>query len=220
VQKTAFLSFPSFGKALCVCAPIKGMRFLGYLTLRARAARLRRENAKKAKAAANKLFPGEKWIKAEDGIYLSPRRAVGKKSNYEHELRDARILRDMGSTIYFVPESSRQEGKKYDAIVNGLQFEFKNAGGNANTLITQFLRSRLQAPNVFINLEASNLTRHEIISALYGARNSVTHTDRKGNIIKGYADSNRFSGGRIILKIRGQDDLIYLNVDNLKIPGQ
>jgi hypothetical protein len=195
------------------------MRFLGYLTLRARAARLRRENAKKAKAAANKLFPGEKWIKAEDGIYLSPRRAVGKKSNYEHELRDARILRDMGSTVYLVSEPNT-EGKKYDAIVNGLQFEFKNAGGNANTLITQFLRSRLQAPNVFINLEASNLTRHEIISALYGARNSVTHADRRGNIIKGYADSNRFSGGRIILKIGGQEGLIYLNVDNLKIPGQ
>jgi hypothetical protein len=200
------------------------MRFLRYLKhlLQAHSAGSWRQNAKNsktAKAAANKLFPREKWVKVEEGIYLSPRRAIGKKSNYTNELRDAQILRDMGSTVYLVSEPNT-EGKKYDAIVNGLQFEFKNVGGNANTLITQFLKSRSQAPNVFINLEASNLTRHEVISALYGARNSVTHTDRRGNIIKGYADSSSFSGGRIILKIREQESLIYLNVGNLKIPWQ
>ena len=60
-----------------------------------------RENAKKAKKAANLLFPEEKWIFTEDGIYLSPRRPVGGKSNYKDELRDAQILRDLGSTVYF-----------------------------------------------------------------------------------------------------------------------
>jgi hypothetical protein len=59
----------------------------------------------------------------EDGIYLSPRRPVGKNSNYKDELRDAQILRDLGSTVYLVPESSRQSGRKYDAIVNGMKFE-------------------------------------------------------------------------------------------------
>jgi len=65
-----------------------------------REAKRRRKNAKKAKKAADKLFPAEKWIKVEDGIYLSPRRPVGKKSNYADELRDAQILRDTGSTVY------------------------------------------------------------------------------------------------------------------------
>jgi len=177
----------------------------------AREAKRRADNAKKAKAAADQLFPNEQWNSVEDGIYLSPRRAIGKKSNYKDELRDAQILRGMGSTIYLVPESSRQAGKKYDAIVNGLKFEFKNIKGNTNTLEHQFLRSRSQAPNVFINLEKSSLTRREIMSTLYGAKKKPG-TEK----IRGYAHYNRFKGGRIILKIRDQENLIYLNVDDLK----
>jgi hypothetical protein len=177
------------------------------------------DNAKKAREAADQLFPGEKWKTVEEGIYLSSRRPVGKNSNYKDELRDAQILRNFGSTVYLVPESSRQAGKKYDAIVNGMKMEFKNIGGNANTLAAHFLSSRSQAPNVFINLEASNLSRHEVMGTLYIARNSVTHTDMFGNIIKGYAERNKFHGGRIILKLKGHKNLIYLNVDDLKMPG-
>ena len=187
------------------------------LTSRAEAwERRRRENAKKAEEAAGRLFPGENWMTVEDGIYLSPNRKTGKGSNHEEELNDAKILRDLGHTVYLVPEPRKTLGKKYDAIVNGDKMEFKNVGGNANTLITHFLKSRSQAPNVFINLERSHLTRREIMAALYGARNSQSHPDKKGNIIKGYAGYNAFSGGRIILKIRGNSRLVYLNVDALK----
>jgi hypothetical protein len=181
-------------------------------------AKRRTDYAKKTKTAADRLFPNEQWKSVEDGIYLSPRRAIGKKSNYKDELRDAQILRGTGSTIYLVPENSRQAGTKYDAIVNGMKFEFKNVRGNANTLAAHFLKSRSQAPNVFINLETSVLSRHEVISTLYNARNSVTHTDMYGNIIKGYAERNKFHGGRIILKLKGHKNLIYLNVDDLKSP--
>jgi len=178
----------------------------------------RADNAKKAREAADHLFPGENWKKVEDRIYLSPRRPVGKNSNYTDELRDAQILRDLGSTVYLVPESSRQAGKKYDAIVNGMKFEFKNIKGNANTLAAHFLKSRSQAPNAFINLETSDLKRGEVMGALYSARNSVPHTDENGNIIKGYAERNKFRGGRIILKLKRHKKLIYLNVDDLKLP--
>jgi hypothetical protein len=180
-------------------------------------AKMRRENARKAREAADKFFPHEKWEKIEEGIYRSPRRAIGKNSNYLNELRDAQILRDWGGTVYLVSEPNT-EGRKYDAIVDGLRFEFKNVGGNENTLIAHFLKSRSQAPHVFINLENSPLTQREAISALYGARNSKAHTTKRGNIIKGYADYNRFTGGRIILKLKGHADLIYLNVDNLELP--
>jgi len=184
----------------------------------ARASWRKRENAKKAKEKADLLFPSEDWNEIENGIFLSPNRTVGKNSGFDDEFLDAQILRDLGSTVYLVPESSRQAGKKHDAIVDGMVFEFKNVGGNANTLVTQFLKSRSQAPNVFINLDTSNLSREEAISALYGARNSKTHTDRKGHVIKGYADRNRFDGGRIVLKVRGVENLIYLKVDGLKAP--
>ena len=170
-----------------------------------------KENAKKAKEAADKLFPGEQWITVEDGIYLSPRRAVGEKSNYKNELRDAQILRDLGSTVYLIPDVRSAPGKKYDAIVNGLQFEFKDIGGNTNTLEHQFLRSRSQAPNVFINMETSNLTRSEIMSTLYGARNKP-----ETNESHGYAHYNKFKGGKIIIKLGGKEGLIYLKVDSLK----
>jgi len=176
----------------------------------------RHDNAVRSKTFAEQEFPGEKWLPIEDGIYLSPHRPIGKKSNYQDELRDAQILRDLGSTVYLVPEVRSNKEKKYDAIVNGVKMEFKNVGGNANTLAAHFLKSRSQAQNVFINLETSNLKRSEIMGALYNARNSVTHVDPYGNIIKGYDDSNKFAGGRIILKIKEHKNLIYLKVDDLK----
>jgi hypothetical protein len=174
--------------------------------------KLRAINARKARDAVNQEFPGEKWKLIETGIYLSPRRLIGRHSGYAKELCDAQILRDFGSTVYLVPEDRSDTRKKFDAIVNGLDFEFKDIGGNANTLEHQFLRSRSQAPNVFINLEKSNLSRREIMSTLYGARNKVESTRSHG-----YAHYNRFSGGRIILKIKDSSNLIYLNVDDLKI---
>jgi len=170
------------------------------------------ENARKAKIIADQEFPEEKWKTVEDGIYLSPNRPIGAKSSYKDELSDAQILRSFGGTVYLVPDVRSIAGKKYDAIVNGLKFEFKNVGGNANTLEHQFLRSRSQAPNVFINLETSNLTEKQIMSTLYGARNKAeTGTSH------GYSYYNKFHGGRIILKIKGQDRLLYVNVDDLKI---
>jgi hypothetical protein len=177
--------------------------------------RRQENNARKAKEAADQLFPGEKWKQVEERIYLSPNRPIGEKSNYKDEKRDAEILRSFGGAVYLVPDDSRVSGTKYDAIVNGLQFEFKNVSGNESTLETQFLRSRRQAPNVFINLETSNLTRRKIMSTLFGARNRPTTKERKG-----YEGYNQFSGGQIILKIKGHKHLICLNVDDLKIPRQ
>jgi len=171
------------------------------------------ENERKARQLADQEYPGEKWEKEDDRIYSSPRR---KRTNFENEFRDAQILRDFGSTIFLVPENSRQPGTKYDAIVNGMKFELKNVGGKPNTLFTHFLKSRSQAPNVFINLETSDMTRHEAIGALFSARNSVTHTDKQGRVIKGYAEKNKFNGGRIILKLKKHKNLIYMNVDDLK----
>ena len=170
--------------------------------------KLRQENAQKAREAADKFFPNEQWKQVEDEIYLSPRRPIGKHSNYQNELRDAQILRDLGSTVYLVSDDSRQPGRKFDAIVDGLKFEFKNMQGKGiSTLQEHFFSSRSQAPNVFINLENSSLTKNQAISALYGARNNT----------KRYTMKNCFTGGRIILKIRGHKNLIYLDVDRLKV---
>ena len=147
----------------------------------AREIKRRQENAKNAKEAANGLFPGEKWIHKEEGIYLSPNRPIGKKTNFEDELKDAQILRDLGSIVYLVSEMRSMPGKKYDAIVNGMMMEFKNMhGSSTRTLKDHFLDSREQAPNVFINLEKSKLTKREIMTTLYAARNSADYAKRTG----------------------------------------
>jgi len=170
----------------------------------------RQENAKKAREAADQLFPGEKWVEVEESIYRSPNRPIGGKTSYKEELRDAQILRNLGSTIYLVPDIRSMPGKKYDAIVNGLKVEFKNQhGSSVRTLKDHFLASREQAPNVFINLEKSPLTRRQIMNTLYATRNSDDY-DKK----------NKFNGGKVILKIKGQENLVYLNVDDLKSSGK
>jgi hypothetical protein len=167
----------------------------------------RRKKAQKAKETAARLFPDEKWIKVENGIYLSSRRAIGKKTNYAEELRDARILRDIGSTVYLVPENRRTSDKKYDAIVDGLKMEFKNQhGASTYSLMDHFLDSREQAPNVFLNLEKSPLSHKKIIKILYRARNSKNYLRKSKDCI----------GGIIILKVKEFDRLIFLNVDDLK----
>jgi hypothetical protein len=105
-----------------------------------------------------------------------------------------------------VPEVRSDPNKKYDSIVNGLTMEFKNIHGDSvSTLQEQFLKSRAQAPNVFINTEKSSLAKNDIISGLYGARNNPRYTKK-----------STFAGGKIILKIKGHKKLIYLKVDNLK----
>jgi len=51
----------------------------------------------------------------------------------------------------------------------------------------------------------------QLMLTLYGARNKVgTDTSH------GYSYYNKYKGGRIILKIRGYDSLIYLGVNDLK----
>jgi hypothetical protein len=166
-----------------------------------------KDNAEKAREAVDRLFPGEKWVKYGERVYVSSRRKTGNKSNFEDELRDAQILRDRGSTVYLVSEDNRQSGRKYDAVVDGLQMEFKNQhGASTLTLKDHFLTSREQAPNVFINLEDSPLTRKRILRTLYGARNSDDYLEK----------SKYNKGGIIILKINGIDRLIYLDVDDLK----
>jgi len=189
-------------------APYIGMKIFQYLTkmLVIKEAKKKHENAENARKAAEKLFPGEKWKEVENGIYLSPRRAIGKKSNYVNELRDAQILRDFGCTVYLVPENTRNKDTQFDAIVNGMKVEFKNQNGKSElTLKDHFLKSREQAPNVFINLEKSLLSKHKIMSVLYAARTSLD-----------YYKKNKYpEGGFIFIKIRGHEKLYYLNINEM-----
>jgi hypothetical protein len=178
-----------------------------------------RDNERRAREAADRLFPGEKWSQKDvwgDRIFVAEHKPTGT-ANFNHELRDAQILRNAGGTVYLVPEP-KTDSKKYDSITNGLQVEYKNITGGAGSLHKRFFESREQAPNVFINLEDSKLTEREIISTLRGARNSAAHRGKNGKLIRGYNEWNKFpEGGTIILKMPNMEELIYIDVDSLKV---
>ena len=167
------------------------------------------ENEKKAKETADRLFPEEKWNqKTEYGerIYVSDRRKIGNKTNFKDELHDAQILRDLGSTVYLVPENNRSNEKQFDAIVDGERMELKNQKGKSvRTLKDHFIKSREQAPSVFINLENSPLSKHKIISTVYKVRNS-----------NDFKETKYPNGGVVILKINGNNSLIKINIDDMK----
>jgi len=139
-----------------------------------------KDNAEKTKNTAENLFPNEKWIEWEERIYVSEHRKRG--GSFGDEIRAAQILMDLGSIVYLVPEDKKTPGKKYDAIVDGGKMEFKNMGGGSEgTLTEHFYRSRKQAPNVFINLEKSPLSKHRVISILIGARETMIKSHRGFN---------------------------------------
>ena len=169
----------------------------------------------KAKREAQRLFPGHRWIQEGERIFISSNKGTRTRPGFQGEMRNAQILRDLGYTVHLVPELARTAGRKYDALVNGFRVEFKNSAGTASTLKTHFLLSRSQAPNVFINLESSNLSRRQAIDALHTARMSRNHTDRNGVVRKGWDDINRFAGGTVILKLKGRSDLVYIDVNAL-----
>ena len=56
------------------------------------------------------------------------------------------------------------------------------------------------------------LSKKDIISTLYGARNRPETPKSHG-----YAHHNKFEGGLIILKLKDQGRLIYIKVDDMKI---
>ena len=171
----------------------------------AKETRRRQDNERKTIAAFKNEFPNEK-IEQDRGVPVASSRDR-ETDGYKNEIRDAQILQELGNYVILTPELRSNTDKKFDAFVNGLAYEFKNIHGNSpRTLRKRFLESREQAENVFINLEKSKLRRRQIIGILRGVRN--------GGDYKKY---NKHKGGRIILKIRGVNHLIYLNVDDLKI---
>jgi SPP1 gp7 family putative phage head morphogenesis protein len=54
-------------------------------------------NLRRAQREAQRLYPNHAWMPHGDRIFLSRRRAIGAKTNFADELRDAQILRDRGA---------------------------------------------------------------------------------------------------------------------------
>jgi len=106
------------------------------------------ENAKKAQKAAEKLFPGEKFVsdiaevqpdnKFAEGIVIPQNVKVAQsrmpintsqQDILRKELRQAETLAKLGSSVYLTLERAGYKERPKDAIVNGELFEFRNITG-------------------------------------------------------------------------------------------
>ncbi|MDR0908296.1 MAG: hypothetical protein LBM77_00890 [Spirochaetaceae bacterium] len=195
--------------------------------------------AEKAKKAARRLFPGADWEELDERIYVAKSKlkraekaqkkrdaklAKGEEAgeddwtNFLNERENAEILRDLGHTVYLVPETTRGKGSipQFDALVDGKKMEFKNmTSDNFDTFAGHFLKSRTQAPNVFFNLEkaeiSSSMVRNYLSRARFSDKYPVWHKEDKEN--------KTFKGGEAIFKIKGHNGLIRIRVNKIKQPG-
>ncbi len=118
---------------------------------------------KKTKTTAEKLFPGEKWEKEDDNLFIAKSRKEkmykesGKinkieKKKLEQEIASTKILTKNGHSVYLVPEHTGA-GNTYDAVVDGLKMEIKTLKGSRQTIGREFRHSFRQCNNVFLNLD-------------------------------------------------------------------
>jgi hypothetical protein len=118
------------------------------------------------------LFPAEKWIQLEPGIYAAKSRLGGshkEQAKLYREISDVRILTARGSVVYFLPEQANTEeiGKKYpDTIIDGAVVELKTISGNRTTLGKSFKRGYKQGFSL-LAAHPELSTEHDVFLRLY-----------------------------------------------------
>ncbi|WP_461246331.1 CdiA C-terminal domain-containing protein [Treponema sp. R6D11] len=113
-------------------------------------------NAQNAKELAFRLFPNEQWIGIDQHIFMASSRAPRSDRQseiIEQELAQARILANMGHTVYLLPEFGPRKTKHPDAIVDGLIMEFKTISGNERKIKEKYKEAREKAENVFLQID-------------------------------------------------------------------
>jgi len=158
------------------------------------------QNSQKAREKAQQLFPEEIWDKLEKGIFIAKSRmpkSKNQKQTLEKELIQARILAEHGSTIYLLPESSHEDGKKHpDAIVDEYVMEFKTITGSIRQIEERFKESRLKADSVFFKID-SNLKKDDII-----------------NKLKWIIMQKSYCGGKVIVYITENGKLYFWDIND------
>jgi hypothetical protein len=152
---------------------------------------------------ATELFPNETWEEVYKNVHLSASRKPKNKNQQgtlNKELLQAKILADLGHTVYLLPEiPDKNSGKKHpDAVMDGIIIEFKNITGSIRQVEEHFKESREKAKSVFFKIDSA-LSRHEVTRKLAGVIRS-----------KGYSD------GRVIVYFTKTTEIFYWNVNDLK----
>jgi hypothetical protein len=114
------------------------------------------KNAQNARELAFRLFPNEQWISIDQHIFMAASRAPRSSRQSEilnGELAQARVLADMGHTVYLLPEFGPRKAKHPDAIVDEMIVEFKTVSGNERKIKEKYKEAREKADNVFLQID-------------------------------------------------------------------
>jgi len=111
------------------------------------------ENFKKSQKLAIHLFPNEKWLKTENNIFVAKGRLEQWKKEtekQEKEMAQVRILTQLGSVAFFLPESAagQSEQRCADIILNGTVTEMKVVTGKRETLGWEFKKGYKQGKSL------------------------------------------------------------------------
>jgi len=127
-------------------------------------------------------------------VYLAESRIPCTKGDADKlikELRQAGILSRQGNSVYLTPEPGRYRERSFDAIVNGVPYEFRNITGRADKIERRFseAKEKSSSMNVFINIDTDVSlaeTRRRIISVI------ARHPEYTGKIIVSFGGDRTY----------------------------
>jgi hypothetical protein len=153
-------------------------------------------NAEKSLALASALFPWEKWVFREPGIWVAESRLFEESKEpekWEREMSQVRILTNRGSAACFLPERKRKRGETglmcADLVLDGVIVEIKTVSGTRVTLGGDFRQAYKQGlallegypgiteHSVFIRLK-SDLPLMSVVSKIAGELKNRTGQGR------------------------------------------
>ena len=168
---------------------------------------MREENVRRTEEMAKKIFPNEEWENAaslqfihsgEDfelppgivGIMVAKSRLTGLKNDESvltKEIRQGKILADIGLSIYLLPKLKAPDGrfiKGPDAIINGTLYEFKTITGTIRKVEKHFRKSRYQCENVYLKIDNIKISKRDIESKIKAILRDVNYDKRiNGDLI-------------------------------------
>jgi hypothetical protein len=136
------------------------------------------------------------------GVFLAESRiprTKGDADKLRKELRQAGILARFGNVVYLTPEPGRFQESCFDAIVNGIPYEFRNIVGSRNKIERRYTNAKEKAYNinVFINIDSS-----------------VDIVEAKRRLKRAIARHPEYTG-KIIVSIRGEEAYFW-DTDDLR----
>jgi hypothetical protein len=173
-------------------------------------------NAEKSLALATALFPLEEWISHGKGIYVAKSRLTGghkEQAKLYREIADVKILTNLGSVAYFLPErfDGKKKGKKRaDMVLDGAIAELKTVSGNRTTLGKSFKRGYKQGLSM-LETNPEIKAEHDVFLRLYTPFSVESVRAKIAGEIKATSDK-----GRCICYFEATEELYYWTYDELR----